>query len=294
MTKDEDIKISSLKTYYQLTKPGIIRGNAVTATGGFLLASKGNVNAANLLAMLLGMSLVIASACVFNNYIDRDIDAKMARTSKRAMVTKSIPVTNALIYAALLGVVGLLVLMLGTNALTAGLGVLGFVFYVFVYGIAKRRTVHGTLVGSISGAIPPVAGYTAAANRLDSAALLLFLILVCWQMPHFYAIAVYRLNDYKSADIPVLPLVKGIAQAKIQMLAYIFLFIGACAVLTISGTTGVAFAIVMTIMGLLWLRRGMNGYKATDDARWARGMFMFSLTVILVFSVMLSLDAWLP
>ncbi len=258
------------------------------------MASHGTIDFWGLIAMLVGMSLVIASGCVFNNFIDRDIDAKMARTSKRALVTKTIPLRNALLYASLLGLAGLVVLVKYTNALTAWLGILGFIFYVFVYGLAKRQTVHGTLVGSISGAIPPVAGYTAAANRLDSAALLLFLVLVCWQMPHFYAIAIYRLKDYRSAGIPVLPIVKGIPRTKLQMLVYTLLFIAMCNLLTITGTTGITFAVVMSIIGLLWLRRGVSGYKTIDNAKWARGMFAFSLTVILVLSIMLSLDAWLP
>lgn len=283
-----------LKPYYHLTKPGIIRGNAITATGGFLLASGGVINFWRLVAMLVGMSLVIASACVFNNYIDRDIDSKMTRTKKRALVSGLVSTRSALSYAAILGIAGVIALLFYTNLLTMCLGLLGFVFYVFIYGIAKRRTVHGTLVGSISGAIPPVAGYTAAANRLDVGAGLLFLILVFWQMPHFYAIAMYRLRDYKSAKIPVLPLVKGIAHTKLQILIYIVLFIISSAALTISGSTGLTFAAVMTVIGLVWLKRGIGGYHTVDDSKWARGMFFFSLTVILVFSVMLSLDSWLP
>ncbi len=282
------------KAYYHLTKPGINRGNAITATGGYLFASQVNIDFIKLLAMLLGISLVIASACVFNNYIDRDIDAKMRRTKKRALVTKTVPVKAALIYASMLGLSGAVILLLGVNALTVGLGLLGFVFYVFIYGIAKRRTVYGTLVGSISGAIPPVAGYTAAANQLDTSAGLIFLILVLWQMPHFYAIAMYRLEDYKAANIPVLPAVRGLKQTKFQTMVYIGAFIIACALLSLNKSVGLTFAIVMTIIGGAWLVRGLKGFSTKDDGVWARGMFMFSLVVIMVFSIMLSVDAWLP
>ena len=203
-----------IKTYYLLTKPGIIYGNSINTAGGFLLAAKGVIDPLLFLAALIGTAFVIGSACVFNNYIDREIDEKMARTKKRALVTGDIPVKNALIFGTLLGILGFLILFSYTNLLTGVIGVIGVVMYVVVYGYFKRRTVHGTLIGSISGAIPPVAGYTAVTNLIDTGAILLFLILVFWQMPHFYAIAVYRIEDYKKAGIPVLSVVKGIPTTK--------------------------------------------------------------------------------
>src|SRR5262249_4458865 len=149
-------------------------------------------------SLLVGMGLIIASACIFNNYIDRELDAKMARTQKRALVTHEISVAAALLFAIALGAAGFVVLS-RTNPLTVAVGPTAIITYVIFYGWARRHSVHGTLVGTIPGAASLVAGYTAATGRLDTAAWLLFAIMVVWQMAHFYSIATYRLADYKAA-----------------------------------------------------------------------------------------------
>jgi protoheme IX farnesyltransferase len=284
------------RTYYQLTKPGIIYGNLLTAAAGFLLASAvaRHIDLWLLLATLAGTSLVIASACVCNNYIDRGIDRKMARTKKRALVAGLVPARNALIYGALLGVLGFLVRGLWVNSLVVAIGVIAFVDYVALYGLAKRRSIHSTLVGSISGAAPITAGYCAVTGRLDTGALLVFLMLVLWQMPHFYAIAMYRFDDYKAAGLPVLTVKRGMHSAKVQILLYVVAFIFACAALTVFGYTGYVYLAVMLIVGLVWLRLGLQGLKTADDKAWARKMFFFSLIVILVLSAMVSVGALLP
>ena len=286
--------MKQLKRYYRLTKPGIIYGNAFTALGGFFLASRGQVQPYQLFGMLTGLSLIVASGCVFNNYIDRGIDARMARTRKRALVSGQISGRAALVYATVLGLCGAAVLLALTNLLALVMALTGFVFYVIVYGVAKRRSVYGTVIGSISGAIPPVVGYVAVAGRLDLAAALLFIVVVLWQMPHFYAIAIYRLSDYEAAHIPVLPAVQGMRTTKIQILAYVSAFPVAAASLSIAGITGLAYLIVMTAAGFLWIYYAVKGFSTTSDAVWARKMFRFSLIVILAFCIMLALDAVLP
>ncbi|MEK7625907.1 MAG: heme o synthase [Patescibacteria group bacterium] len=282
------------KKYYLLTKPGIIRGNAITALAGFLLASKGNIDIWLLLATIAGISLIMASGCVFNNYIDRNIDKKMTRTKSRALVIRSVPTINALIYASLIGIAGFILLSIYTNLTTVIIGVIGFVDYIVLYGLAKRRSVHGTLVGSISGATPPVAGYTAVTGSLDVGAILLFLILVFWQMPHFYAIAIRRIDDYKKASIPVLPIKSGMKQTKIQIFLYILAFMCATTLLFITGYAGITYLIVMLGVGLYWLWIAIKGFEAKDNSLWAKSLFLFSLKVLLVFSVMLSIDVFVP
>lgn len=282
------------KTYYQLTKPGIIYGNVLNATGGFLLAARGRIDFGLFLATLLGLALIIASACVFNNYIDRNIDKHMKRTKKRALVSGLVSPKIALIYGVVLGVTGTLIMAGLTNGLAALMALTGYFFYVVVYGIAKRRTVHGTVVGSISGAIPPVVGYTAVTGQFDKGALIVFLILVFWQMPHFYAIALYRLKDYGAAGIPVLPLKKGARTTKIQILVYIIGFMLAVSLLSIFGFTGYTYLFVMLTLSMMWLWRGFQGFKTTDDALWGRKMFSFSLIVILALAIMMSIGPLLP
>jgi protoheme IX farnesyltransferase len=262
--------------------------------GGYFLAAKGQIEFLTLLSVLVGVGLVIAASCVFNNYIDRGIDAKMARTKNRALVMGSIPVANALVYATGLGVLGFTILWLFTNPLTVLVGLVGLIDYVFLYGITKRRTVYGTIVGSISGATPVVAGYTAVTNHLDLGALIIFLIMVCWQMPHFYAIAVRRLDDYKAAGLPVLPAVSGIQITKVNIVLYIIATLLALISLTMFGYTGYTYLAVMVAICLAWLRLAALGFKAKDDRKWAGKVFGFSLWVLLSFSVMISVSWFLP
>jgi len=175
-----------------MTKPGIVQGNLLTCAAGFLLASEWHNHWARLAFTLAGTGLVIASACVFNNYLDREIDAKMDRTRHRALVNKIVPTRSALLYGMGLGLLGEWLLFTRVNALTAWIGLFGFAAYVFLYSWAKRRSPWGTLVGTVSGSTPPVAGYVAITNQLDATAIGLFVLMVCWQMAHFYSIAIYR------------------------------------------------------------------------------------------------------
>jgi protoheme IX farnesyltransferase len=278
------------KTYLSLTKPGIIFGNLITAAAGFFLASKGHVNLNLLLATLVGTSLGIASACVFNNFIDRDIDEKMTRTKNRALVKKLVPVPNALMFGVILGLLGFLILVFYVNFLTLAIGFIGAFFYLVLYSIWKRRSIYGTLFGAVSGATPIVTGYTAAANHFDLGAIILFMILFLWQMPHFYSIAIFRLKDYTAASLPVLPVVKGIYITKIHMLFYISAFIITASMITIFGYTGYIYLTVVILAGFTWLGLCIKGFKTNDDKRWARKMFGISLMVIITLSVAMSFN----
>lgn len=281
----------TIKTYYALTKPGIIYSNVLAAVAGFLLASRGDIHFETLLGTIFGVAFVIAAACVFNNYLDRSIDKNMARTKNRALVTGRVSGLSALIYASVLTVLGFGILALTTNVLTVSIGIAAIIFYVVLYGVSKRWSVHGTVVGSISGALPPVAGYTAVTNNLDTAALLLGLIWVFWQMPHFYAIAMYRRKDYADAGIPVLPVKKGMAAAKRQIILYVIAFTFASLLMTTVGYTGWTYFIVIGIVSLGWVRLGFTGLSKGDDSKWARKMFFYSLVVMLVLCLMLSVGA---
>ncbi len=284
----------TINTYYQLTKPGIIYGNIMTGAAGFFLATGWHWYGWLLPETLAGIGLVIASACVFNNYIDRGIDKKMNRTKKRALVTGAVSGPQAIIYACLLGAAGFVILMRYTNELTMYLGILAIVSYVVLYGYAKRKTVHGTLVGTIPGALPMVAGYTAVTGVFDAAAIILFLIMVFWQLPHFYAIAMYRRDDYKAAGIPVLPVVKGMYITKVSIVFYVAAFIVTVTLLTVFGFTGYIYLVGALVLGLLWFRRGVKGFTTMDDIKWARGMFFFSLMVLTSMSVLIPLGGLLP
>ncbi|MCW2256190.1 protoheme IX farnesyltransferase [Providencia alcalifaciens] len=280
------------KQYLQVTKPGIIFGNLISVIGGFLLASKGTIDYPLFIATLLGVSLVVASGCVFNNYIDRDIDRIMERTKNRPLVKGLIDPKVSLIYATALGIAGMLLLLVAANALAMLLAVIGFVVYVGVYSLyMKRKSVYGTLIGSLSGAAPPVIGYCAVTNEFDTGALILLLIFSLWQMPHSYAIAIFRFKDYKAANIPVLPVIKGISVAKTHIFLYILAFMVATLMLAISGYAGYKYLIVGAAVSLWWLGMAISGFKTENDDRvWARKLFVFSIIAITSLSIMMSVD----
>lgn len=284
--------MSAVKTYYQLTKPGIIHGNLLAAAAGFFVASQTHIDILLLVEALGGIALVIGSACVVNNYIDRNIDTAMARTKRRALATGDVSARNALIYASVLGIAGFIILTVYTNWLTVAIGLVGFVDYVVLYGFAKRHTWHGTLVGTVAGSAPLVAGYTVVTDRFDTGALILFLIMTFWQMPHFYAIAMRQLPDYKAAHLPVLPAVKGMRAAKLQTVAYVAAFLAAITLLFAYGYTGYLYLACMGLYGLGWLVLGLRGFKAANDKKWATHMFLYSLVMLPLLFVVMPLDAW--
>ncbi|MFE8046745.1 heme o synthase [Brenneria goodwinii] len=282
--------------YLQVTKPGIIFGNLISVIGGFLLAAQGSIDYALFLSTLFGVSLVVASGCVFNNVIDRDIDKKMERTKNRVLVKGLISLKVTLVYASLLGIAGFALLYLAANPLAMWLAVMGFVVYVGVYSLyMKRHSVYGTLIGSLSGAAPPVIGYCAVSNQFDAGALILLLIFSLWQMPHSYAIAIFRFKDYQAANIPVLPVVKGISVAKNHITLYILAFMIATLMLSLGGYAGYKYLVVAAAVSVWWLGMALSGYKnANDDRLWAKKLFIFSIIAITSLSVMMSVDSIAP
>ncbi|WP_254618793.1 heme o synthase [Vibrio metschnikovii] len=279
------------KHYLQLTKPGIIRGNLVAAAGGFFLASQGQIDWQLFIAVCLGTSLVVASGCVFNNYIDIDIDAKMQRTRNRELVQKIVPVSHALMQACLLGLAGFAILFFFTSKLAFGFGVLGFVVYVGFYSLYyKRHSVHGTLIGGLSGACPPVIGYFAVTHQLDIGGAILFLTFCIWQIPHSYAIAIYRFNDYKAANIPVLPIQEGIAKARYHIIGYIIAFAVACWALTYHGYAGSWFALGMGLISLYWLYIAKVGFQKMPTEQWGKQLMLLSIACIMLFCLLISVD----
>jgi protoheme IX farnesyltransferase len=287
--------LKSIKRYYSLTKPGVLYGNALTVAAGYFLAAQGVIDFALFLAVFIGSSLIIASACVINNYLDQDIDAIMDRTKKRALVAGDIKGYRAVIFSVALGLIGLGILIAYTNPLVVVLGIIGFITYVVFYGmLSKRLSIHGTLVGSISGAIPILAGYSAVGGIIDIGGVLVFIILFAWQFPEFYSIAIYRSKEYKAASIPVLPVIKGLRRTKIEIFIYTIVFVISSLLLTIFQYTGIIYFVVMLALGLYWIWLAFKGFSTTDSDRWARQMFGFSMIIILGLCVMLSVGPVLP
>ncbi|HET6863710.1 MAG TPA: heme o synthase [Candidatus Saccharimonadales bacterium] len=283
-----------LQLYYKLTKPGIIYGNLLMAISGFLLAAEHfhSFTIRRLIGVIFGISLVVASACVYNNMLDRGLDQKMARTKNRALVTGEVSASSALVFASALGLSGFVILALTANWRTVAISFIAIFSYVVVYGWAKRNTVHGTLVGAVPGAIPPAAGYVAVSNRFDGGALLLFLILVLWQMAHFYSIAMYRYGDYKSANLPVMPVRYGMAATRFQIMIFIAALMLALACLTAFSYEGYVFLIGSVMLCVYWFVLGVKIMDVPAKS-WGKRMFFTSLIVLIGLSVLIPIGSLL-
>lgn len=276
--------------YYLITKPKIILGNLVTVAAGFLLASHGHFYLGLFTATLAGIAFIMAAACVFNNYIDRNLDKEMERTKQRAIASGLISEQSALFFGTALGFLGIAILFFFTNMLTAVVATIGFFVYVVPYSMWKRHTIYGTAIGSIAGAVPPVVGYCAVSNRFDLGALVFFVMMILWQMPHFFAIALYHFEDYRKAKIPVVPIVKGAERAKIHMTIYIVGFVIATMLLTFFNYTGYVYLVVATGMSLLWLWICLKGFQSRDDKKWGQTMFRVSLIAITAICFIIPFD----
>lgn len=279
-----------LQAYYAALKPERTYANVMTTLASFLFACAWHIDWALFVATIVGTSLVVMSACGVNNVTDAKLDADMPRTKKRATVTGEVRLRNLVILSIILGAVGFATLALWVGWLVVLLGAIGYVDYVLLYAWTKRATPWSTLVGTISGAVPLVAGYVAVTQRFDGTALLLGLTMLCWQMAHFYAIGVYRLKDYKAGHLPIWPVRYGARNTQWWILVWVTLYLVAIDWLTGFGNMGALFFWSNMGLGLYWLARGVRGFYAQKPEPWARGMFGLSLVVLLWFSATTALS----
>jgi protoheme IX farnesyltransferase len=283
------------RSYLQLIKPGITLSNTLTAIAGFLLAAcLVPFEITTFIAVVIGIAAIIASACVVNNIIDRDIDKHMKRPAKRDVASGKISIGKAVVFAAALGLVGFGAIFIWTNVVTSILGIIAYIWYVVIYGVAKRTSVWSTLIGTIAGALPPVAGYAALTGTIDAAAVILFLMMLLWQMAHFYAIAIFRKNDYAAAKLPVWSVVYGEKSTKIQILLFAVLYGVSSLLLSVYGYTGVIYGTVSAAVAAYWISRGVLTYNVLDDNKWARTMFGSSLLVMMSMCVLVAVGGYLP
>ncbi|WP_066192804.1 MULTISPECIES: heme o synthase [Gracilibacillus] len=274
-------KWSDLK---QILKLGIINSNTMTALAGFWLALYyTNSSIAQywhmLLVTIVGTAFVIAGGCVINNYYDRDIDRKMKRTKVRPTVTGTIDLFHVLVIGVSLSIMGVLVLSLASWQ-AAFYGALGWFSYVVLYTIwSKRRYTINTAIGSLAGAVPPLIGWSAVDPQLHPAAWVLFLLIFIWQTPHFLAIAMKKEDEYRAANIPMLPVVYGSEITKRQMFVYIVCLLPLPFLLY---DLGYIFLGIGTILNIGWLVLSIKGFFVKDNDKWANKMFIYSLFYLMI------------
>lgn len=284
----------SWKDFIYIMKPGILFDNIITTFGGFWLASRGDINWLLLLFTMLGTTLVVASGCVLNNYLDRDLDSKMERTRKRALPSGRMSPRFVAIYGSILGIVGLAVLTVLANPLAATFGLIGLFVYVGIYTYwLKRTSVWNTVIGAISGSMPPVIGYVAVSETVDMGAIILFAILFLWQPPHFWALAIRRKKDYSDAGFKMLPSVRGNFQTKISMVRYVVPLVPASLLLYLYGYVGEIYLYVATVLGLVWAVMCVMGFKAKteeEEDRWAKRFFIYSINYLTILFLVMIID----
>ncbi|QQK76767.1 protoheme IX farnesyltransferase [Salicibibacter cibarius] len=278
------------KEYIELAKPGIVMSNLLTAFVGFFVAAQYTAgyslgsNIHILLFTMFGIALVLAGGTTLNNYIDKDIDPLMDSKKERPTVTGTIEPRKVLFAGLIQSSIGVGVL-LAIEPVAAIIAAVGLFVYVVVYSLWLKRT-HSlnTIVGSIAGATPPLIGWAAVDPGLHMYAWLMFAVMFIWQPPHFLALAMMRVEEYRKAGIPMLPVVAGFTMTKRQILVYI------AALLPISLLLypfGMIYTIVAAALGIGWLMLSLKGIRSKDDTIWARSMFMYSLVYLTVIFVVM-------
>lgn len=282
------------KDFLALIKVGIVNSNMITTFTGLWLALHFNglhffENLDKLFFALAGSGLIMAGSCSFNNYYDRDIDHLMERTKNRPTVTGKASPAKVLLLSFTLIAAGIASLAM-TNLVTAAIGAIGVLAYAWLYTVvAKRRFVSNTIIGSFSGAVPPLIGWAAIDPELGLMPWMLFLFMFLWQPPHFYALAMKRVEEYRAAGIPMLPVVKGFKRTKLSMT----LWTAALVPLPFfMGSLGTAYVVLAFCLSAGWLILSLYGYKMKNDIKWARLMFVYSLnymTILFVAMVIVTL-----
>ncbi len=271
-----------------LGKPSVTGMNVVMALGGMALAGV-EVAWATIVLAAIGTGLAVGSANTLNMVWEREGDKLMARTASRPLPQGRLPVSVAVAVGFVTGVAGIGALF-AVNAVTAWLGVFALLSYVLVYTPLKRRTPLSLLIGAVPGAIPPLMGWTAATGRIDAPGLVLFGILLIWQLPHFIAIALYRKPDYARAGIKTVPVVRGDKVAKAQAVAWATALVPISLLLVPLDVAGPLYGAVALGLGLWFLRIGVRGFRPDGDAKWARKFFLASLVYLPSLTLALALD----
>lgn len=281
------------RDYLELCKPRVVLLMLLTVVVGMFLAAPGWVSLTTLSASLLGIGLCAGSAAAVNHLVDKRIDAIMARTKKRPVAHGRISVAQAFWFALTLGVVGLVVLGYFVNILTAILTFITIIGYAGVYtGYLKRATPQNIVIGGLAGAAPPLLGWTAVANQLDPQALLLVLIIFTWTPPHFWALAIYRFDDYKHAEIPMLPVTHGIRFTKLNVLLYTILLVVVSVLPFVVGMSGWLYLIGALLLGARFLYWAILLYR-TDQSTLAMRTFRFSIVYLMLIFILLLIDHYL-
>lgn len=281
------------RDYMELCKPKVVALMLLTVVVGMYLATPGWVPLPTLFASLMGIGFCAGAAAAINHLVDKRIDAIMARTKQRPVARGRVSVKQALSFATMLTLLGLAILILFVNTLTAMLTFLTLIGYAGIYtGYLKRATPQNIVIGGLAGAAPPLLGWTAVTNQLDPQALLLVLIIFTWTPPHFWALAIYRFEEYKHAEIPMLPVTHGIAFTKLNVLLYTILLFVVSLLPFVVGMSGWFYLIGAVLLGLRFLQWAISLYYS-EEPILAMRTFRFSIVYLMLLFVFLLIDHYI-
>ncbi|QOD90925.1 protoheme IX farnesyltransferase [Lysobacter sp. CW239] len=281
------------REYWDLTKPRVVALIIFTAAIGMFLAVPGLPPLQESVLGFLGIWLAAASAATINQLLDARIDAKMARTSWRPIVVGQVTPRQALLFALALAALSMLILLVWVNVLTAVLTFASMIGYAVIYTVyLKHATPQNIVIGGLAGAAPPALGWTAVTGQLDPHALLLVLIIFIWTPPHFWALAIFRREDYRKAMVPMLPVTHGVEYTRWQILFYTVLLVLVTVLPWATGMSGLFYlggALVLGVAFLYYAWRLMD----PPDERYAMKVFGFSIVYLMALFAFLLVDHWL-
>jgi protoheme IX farnesyltransferase len=282
-----------VNAYFDLCKPRVVALIVFTAMVGMALASPGVIPLQPFVFGTAGIALAAAGAAALNHVVDRRIDARMVRTRHRPLPTGAVSETNAVSFAVGLSALSMLILTLFVNALTAVLTFVSLIGYAVVYTVwLKRATPQNIVIGGAAGAAPPVLGWAAVTGEVHAYALILFLIIFAWTPPHFWALAIYRRQEYAGVGLPMLPVTHGVEFTRWQILFYTIMLVLVTLLPYLTGMSGLVY-----LAGVTVLNAGFLGYAIalllTRRERLAMDLFSYSILYLLALFAILLIDHYL-
>lgn len=292
MDNNQQVIVQTLvwRDYLELCKPRVVAVMLLTAIVGMCLATPEFPPLDIVVSATLGIGLMASGAAAVNHVMDRNIDAKMARTHRRPLPQGKIDETRALIFASMLSLSGVVVLIVWTNVLTAWLTLGALIGYAVIYTmVLKRATPLNIVIGGIAGAAPPLLGWVAVTGQIEPDSLLLVLIIFAWTPPHFWALCIHKKDDYARAGVPMLPVTHGEEYTRLHILLYTVLMVITTLFPVMTGMSGVIYLIGVTVLNLRFIQWAVRVYRANDIAA-PMAMFWFSVKYIMWLFVVLLVD----
>ena len=284
---------SIVRQYWSLTKPRVVALIVFTAVIGMFLAVPGLPPMREALLGTLGIWLAASSAAAINQLLDSRIDAQMARTSWRPLVSGTLTPRQALLFALVLAALSMTVLVLWVNPLTALLTFFALIGYAVIYTVyLKRATPQNIVIGGIAGAAPPALGWAAVTGQLHPHALLLVLIIFVWTPPHFWALAIFRRDDYARAMVPMLPVTHGVQYTRWQILFYTVLLVLVTVLPWATGMSGLFYLGGALVLGIVFLWYAWHLMDPPDEL-YAMRVFNYSIVYLMALFAFLLVDHWL-